>query len=272
MSYSMSPGYLEAAGTRVLVGRDVAWPDVTERPSVALVNETFARAMWGDTPAIGQTFLVSQGLTEVVGVVEDGKYHDPMEPQHPAVFLPLASGITADVVYVVRSPLAPDEVAAALRRTLRALEPSASLDVRSWPDALAGHLRPARVATVALGAIGFMAAMLAVTGIFGMAAYTVSRRKKELGIRTALGARRTLVLRAAVGRPAVLLGVGSAVGLLAGIPANRLLGTIVHQADPGNPAVLVGAMLTMALLGIAGAAIPAWEALAVDPSKLMRED
>jgi predicted permease len=272
MSYSTSPGYLEAAGTRLLVGRDVAWPDVTGKPSVALVNETFARAMWGDAPAIGQTFIVSERLAEVVGVVEDGKYHDPMEPQHAAVFLPLASDARADVVYVVRSRLAPDEVAAALRRTLRGLEPNASLDVRSWPDALAGHLRPARVATAALGVIGVLAALLAVTGIFGMAAYDVSRRKKELGIRTALGARRKHVMSAAVGRPAVLLGVGSAVGLLAGVFASRLLGAVVHRADPGDPAVLVGAVLTMALLGIAGSAIPAWRALAVDPSTLIRED
>ncbi len=85
---------------------------------------------------------------------------------------------------------------------------------------------PARAATVALGVMGLLAAMLAVTGIFGMAAYSVSRRMKELGIRVALGARRTQVMRAAVGRPMVLLGVGSALGLLAGIVANRCWGRL----------------------------------------------
>jgi ABC-type antimicrobial peptide transport system permease subunit len=79
-------------------------------------------------------------------------------------------------------------------------------------------------------------------------------------------------MSAAVGRPTVLLGVGSAVGLLAGILASRLLGKMIYQADPGDPAVLAGAVLTMALLGIAGSAIPAWRALAVDPSQLMREE
>jgi ABC-type antimicrobial peptide transport system permease subunit len=105
-----------------------------------------------------------------------------------------------------------------------------------------------------------------------MAAYNVSRRTKELGIRVALGARKTQVMSAAVGRPMVLLGVGSVLGLLAGFFANRLLGQIVYQANPRNPLVVGGAVLTMAFLGIAASAIPARRALAVDPSKLMREE
>jgi len=105
-----------------------------------------------------------------------------------------------------------------------------------------------------------------------MAAYSVSRRMKELGIRVALGARRTQVMSAAVGRPIVLLGVGSAVGLLSGIFATRLLGQIVYRANPRDPVVVGGTVLTMALLGIAASAIPAWRALAVDPSKLLREE
>ena len=120
--------------------------------------------------------------------------------------------------------------------------------------------------------MGGLAAMLAVTGIFGMAAYNVSRRMKELGIRVALGARTRHVMSAAVGRPIVLLGVGSLVGLLLGVFASRLLAQIVYQANPRDPVVVGGAVLTMALLGVAASAIPALRALAVDPSKLMREE
>jgi ABC-type antimicrobial peptide transport system permease subunit len=133
-------------------------------------------------------------------------------------------------------------------------------------------LFPARAATVALGVMGGLAAMLAVTGIFGMAAYNVSRRMKELGIRVALGARAKHVMSAAVGRPIVLLWLGSSVGLLLGIFANRLLEQIVYQANPRDPLVMIGAVLTMALLGIAASAFPALRALAVDPSKLLREE
>ena len=86
----MSPGYLEAAGTRLLSGRDVSWHDTAKTPYVAIVNETFARKMWGETPAIGQHFIVSGNLTEVVGVAEDGKYHDMQESPQPVAYLPLS--------------------------------------------------------------------------------------------------------------------------------------------------------------------------------------
>ena len=270
--FTMSPGYLEAAGTRLLSGRDVSWHDNPRTPYVAIVNETFARKMWGATPAIGQRFILWDRLTEVVGVAEDGKYHDLEESPQPVVYLPLSQSEQGEAVFVVRSPAAPNEAAAALERTLSGIEPNVPITLQSWPDALGDELFPARAATVALGVMGLLAAMLAVTGIFGMAAYSVSRRRKELGIRVALGARKTQVMSAAVGRPMLLLGVGSVVGLLSGILASRLLGQIVYQANPRDPVVVGGAVLTMALLGVAASAIPAARALAVDPAKLMREE
>jgi predicted permease len=270
--FTMSPGYLEAAGSRLLGGRDVSWHDTAKTPPVAVVNQTFARKMWGGTPAMGQHFIVWGHLTEVVGVVADGKYHDMQEAPQPVVYLPLSQSDQSGTEFVVRSRRAPREMAAALERTLSGIEPNAPVTVQSWPDALRGQLLPARAATVALGVMGLLAAMLAVTGIFGMAAYSVSRRMKELGIRVALGARRAQVMRAAIGRPMVLLVVGSVVGLLSGAFASRLLGRIVYQANPRDPVVLGGAVLTMALLGIAASAIPARRALTIDPSKLMREE
>ena len=270
--YQMSPGYLNAAGTRLLGGRDVSWHDTAKTPHVAIVNEILARKMWGEERGIGQHFIVSGNVTEVVGVAEDGKYHDLTEAPQPAVYLPLTQSEQGGTVFVVRSRRTPSEMAAALERTLRGSEPNVSITVQSWPDALESELFPARAATVALGVMGLLAAMLTVTGISGMAAYSVSRRMKELGIRVALGARERQVMSAAVGRPMVLLGVGSVLGLLAGIFASRLLGQIVYQANPLDPVIVGGAVLTMALLGIAAAAIPARRALAVNPAKLMREE
>jgi ABC-type antimicrobial peptide transport system permease subunit len=144
--------------------------------------------------------------------------------------------------------------------------------VQSWRDAMAGALFPSRAAATGLGVMGLLAAMLAVTGIFGMAAYNVSRRKKELGIRVALGARSKHVLSAALGRPIVLLGLGSSAGLILCVLAGRLLGQIVYQANPRDPVVIGGAVLTMALLGLAASAIPALRALAIEPCKLMRQE
>jgi predicted permease len=270
--FTASPEYLEAAGTRLWRGRDFSWQDTARTPYVAIVNETFARNMWGDMPAIGQRFVLRGHLTEVVGVAEDGKYHNVQEPPQPVVYLSLSQNEPGNMVLVARSRRATNELAAALERTLGGLEPNAQISVRSWPDALSGMLFPARAATVSLGVMGLLAAMLAVTGIFGMAAYNVSHRMRELGIRVALGARTKYVLSAAVGRPIVLLGVGSSVGLLLGVFASRLLEKIVYQANPLDPVVLGGAVLGMALLGIAASATPALRALAVDPSRLMREE
>jgi ABC-type antimicrobial peptide transport system permease subunit len=120
--------------------------------------------------------------------------------------------------------------------------------------------------------MGLLAAMLAVTGIFGIAMYNVSRRMKELGIRIALGARTRDVMSAALGRPIMLLGVGFVVGLLLSSFAGWFLQQIVYQANPRDPMVLMGVVLTMAFLGIAASAIPALRAIAIDPSKLLREE
>jgi predicted permease len=269
--FPMSPEYLKAAGTRLLEGRDVSWRDTKETPPVAIVNETFARTMWGHTQAIGQRFVLWERSREVVGVVEDGKYYNLMESPAAAVFVPLAQN-TGSAVLVVRSSLPPTEIAAALRGTLSRVQPNVPVTLRTWPEALERVLYPARAAAFALGVMGLFAVMLAVTGIFGMAAHSVSRRVRELSIRMALGAREAQVVFAAVGRSTVLLGVGSALGLLAAVFGSRLQGRIVYQADPSHPAVLVGAVLAMALIGISGSAIPALRALALDPSRLMRDE
>ncbi len=270
--FTISPGYLETARTRLLRGRDVSWRDTTKTPYVALVNETFARKMWGDTPVIGQHFIFLDHLREVVGVTEDGKYHEIQDSPQPVVYLPLPQNEKANTTFVVRSDRAQNEMAAAIERTLTGFEPNAQITVQSWPDVMEGALFSARAAAAALGVMGLLAVVVAVTGVFGMATYNVSRRMKELGIRVALGARSRHVISTAVGRPIVLLAVGSLVGLLLEIFASRLLGQIVYQANPRDPVVVVGAVLTMAVLGLAASAIPALRALAVDPSKLLREE
>jgi predicted permease len=269
---TISPTYFEAAGTRLLSGRDVSWHDTAQTPYVSVVNATFARKMWGDAAPIGKRFIVFGHLREVVGVVEDSKYNEIGESPPPAFYLPFSQHEQANTTFVVRSQRAQNEMAAALERTLSGFAPDATITVQSWRDAMGGALFPSQAAATGLGVMGLLAAMLAVTGIFGMAAYNVSRRMKELGIRVALGARTKHVMSTAVGRPIVLLGIGSFAGLLLCVFASRLLGQIVYQANTRDPVVVLGAVLTMALLGLAASAIPALRALAIDPSKLMREE
>ena len=130
----------------------------------------------------------------------------------------------------------------------------------------------AAVATMALGVLGLMGAMLSITGIFGMAAYSISKRLRELGIRMALGAPRQEVLHAALVRPLKLLAIGSAAGLAMGLLATRVLGFIVYQATPRDPFVLAGVVVAMSLLGLLATWIPAQRALSVNPTILLRED
>lgn len=272
LALTISPGFFEAARTRLLAGRDFSWNDTNKAPRVAIVNETFARKMWGDAPAIGQHFTFREQLREVVGVVEDGKYLEIHEPSQPMIYLPLSQNEQANTVFVVRSQQPAREMVPAIERALNTIEPNAPVTVQSWSNALAGPLFPARVATIALGVMGGLASILAVTGIFGIAMYNVSRRMKELGIRVALGARARHVMNAALGRPIMLLGVGSVVGLLLSSFAGWFLQQIVYQANPRDPMVLIGVVLTMALLGVAASAIPALRAISIDPSKLLREE
>jgi ABC-type antimicrobial peptide transport system permease subunit len=159
-----------------------------------------------------------------------------------------------------------------MRTKLHQLDSGLPVDPKTWNELLSVVLFPSRVATMSLGVMGMMGAMLSVTGIFGMAAYSVSKRLRELGIRVALGAQRTQVLQAVLGRTVKLLAVGSAIGLLLGILATRVLAYIVYQATPRDPLVLSGVVLAMALLGLVATWIPAQRALSVDPMMLLREE
>ena len=274
-NFSISPEYLAASGMRLLSGRNFTWHDTADSPPVVLVNVTFARMMFGHTPAVGQHFLLYQGQfpKEVVGVVEDGKYQSLTEDPQPAMFFPLTQEINDDyTVLVVRSALPPTQLAAMLDRTLSDIDRNLPLTLHSWPDALDVAFFPARAATAALGIMGLLAAMLAITGTFGVATYSVSKRMKEFGIRVALGAARVELLRAALGRPLLLLLSGCVSGLALGMFASRLLAQIVYQATPYDPLVLGGTILTMALLGLLATWIPARQSMSIDPARLLRDE
>ena len=273
MYYSISPGLLATAGMRLLAGRDFTWHDDDKSPKVAIVNETLAHALFGNAPAVGKDFAMPGPKTyEVVGVVENGKYVSLTENPQGALYYPLAQSTDNDTTLVVRSARAPAEMAAALSTMMNRIDPSLPVTVETWPDALALALFPARVATVALGVLGLLAAMLAITGIFGMASYTVARRLREMGIRVALGAQRLQVLRSALGRTVLLLGVGSAAGLMLGVLGSRVLASIVYEATVYDPVVLSGAIVSMVLIGILAAAVPARRAVSVEPAVLLREE
>ena len=274
MCYRASPGYLEAAGTRLLAGRNLTLRDDKDSPGAALVNKQFAIKVFGSVDkAIGGHFKYWGGKrAEVVGVIEDGKYRTLTEDQQPAMFFSFLQLPSPGTFLAVRSERDPGDMATALERTLHGLDPGLPVVVRAWNEELSSALFVARVATVALGVLGMLGAVLSVTGIFGMASYTVSKRLRELGIRMALGARRKEVLSAALGRAFWLLLGGSAAGLGTGFLLSKVLSHIVYQASPNDPLVLGGVVITMLGLGLMATWIPAQRALAVNPIILLREE
>ena len=273
--YVISPDYLHAAGTTLLEGRAFNWHDDKGAPPVAMVNREFAaRILGSSTNAIGKYFKVTDGTrVQVVGIVEDGKYLSVTEAQQPAMFLPVTQqDPLGEQWMLVRSAGDPQLLAGSVRTKLHELDAGLPLDILMWNRELDFSMFPARMASISLGVLGAMGAMLSITGIFGMAAYSVSKRLRELGIRIALGAKRREVLRAALGRPLKLLAYGSAAGLILGILAAKVLAYIVYQATSRDPLVLAGVVLAMLFLGLLATWIPAQRALSVDPSILLREE
>ncbi len=270
---NISPGYFHAARSALLAGRAFTWHDDKNAPRVAIVNREFARKVLGsETGAVGSYFKLMDGTRiQVVGMVEDGKYKTITEDPEPAVFMPILQSPSSETWLIVRSNGDPQRLAAAVRYTLRNLDDGLPVSVRTWNRQLDSALFASRVAMISLGVLGLLGAMLAATGIFGMASYSVSKRLRELGIRIALGAQRNEVLRAALGRSSRLLAIGSVAGVLLGIMATRVLSFIVYQATPRDPLVLAGVVLAMLMLGLAATWIPAQRALSADPLLLLRE-
>jgi predicted permease len=274
LMFNVTSEYFRAAGTALLSGRAFTWHDDKSAPRVAVINQEFARRIFGSiTNPVGRYFKMPDGnRIQVVGIVEDGKYTNLTEDPHLAMFLPILQSPSSQTWLVVRSGRDPQQLVAAMRSVLHDLDPGLPFLIQPWNKELDSALFASRMATLSLGVMGVMGAMLAITGIFGMATYSVSKRLRELGIRIALGAQRREVLQAALGRALKLLAIGSLSGLILGILASRVLAFIVYQATPRDPLVLACAVLAMSLLGLVATWIPAQRALSIHPVILLREE
>ncbi len=274
VKYNVSPEYFHAERTVLLSGRAFSWHDDKSAPRVAVLNTELGRKLFGSAEnAVGGYFKLADGTRiQVVGTVETGKYSSLTEDPTPAMFLPILQWPSSSTELVVRSELDPQLLGPAIRGTLQQLDAALPVRIQTRYKEMDGVLLPARVATISLGVLGLMGAMLSVTGIFGMAAYSVSKRLKELGIRMALGAQRKEILQAALGRFVKLLAFGSTAGLILGLLASKVLALIVYHATPRDPLVLVGVVVAMSLLGLIATWIPAQRALSVNPLILLREE
>ncbi len=281
--YVVSPGYFTAAQTPMLAGRDVSFTDTAKTPAVAVVNREFARRLFHlndgrSDDAVGRYFKNSSGqLVRIVGVVADGKYFSLTEDQESTAFFPISQQPTGHTSLIVRtdpgfSDAATNDSAASIRKVIRDLDPAVPVrECGAWRNQLGLTFFVSQVATVALGLFGAFGLLLSITGTFGLASYTVSKRLRELSIRVALGAQAKQILSAALGRMLILLASGSVVGLLLGVAASRLLSAIVYQASAQDPLVLSAVALTLLLTGALSVAGPVRRALHIDPANVLRE-
>jgi predicted permease len=275
--YNISPGYLSAAGTKLLSGRDVNDYDRQGAPPVALVNEALVQLLYPSENSLGKRVRLSAnpadpGL-EIVGVVETGKYEYIGEDPHPAVFLPIAQTGTAMTTLVARTSLPAQQATEALRKTVLDLDPDLTLFNEGGLRAqLALPLFPARAAAIVLGILGVLAMVLAATGLFALVAYAVSRRTHEIGIRMALGARPVQVLRPVLARTLVLCAAGISIGTVITLGAARLLSAILYGVSPRDPATYVTAVLLLTAVGLLACWNPAARAMRIDPARALREE
>ena len=272
-TYDASPGYLAAAGTPLLAGRDLSFADTPNTPRVAIVNQEFARQLFHSEQAVGRYFKNGDGVSiQIVGIIGDGKFFTLSEDPEPAAFFPISQQDNTSTALVVRTRRDTADMVAAIREVIRNLDSSVPIrELSPWNTQLGLSFFPIQVATVALGVFGAFGLLLSIAGTFGLASYTVSKRLRELSIRVALGAQAKQILSAALGRMLILLASGSAIGLLLGMAASRVLSAVVYQATAQDPFVLAAVALTLLLTGSLSVAGPVRRALYLDPATLLRE-
>jgi predicted permease len=274
--YCVSPDYFRTMQTRFLAGRDFTAQDKQGMPEVIVINETGARKLLGDANWIGRhvRWNAKRPPMEVIGVVEDGKYETLTEEPKSVIFQSILQKYNGGTrVLLARSSRPESEVAAEMRRARATLDPHLpAYGVGSLSQMLGFAYLPARAALLSLGAFGLLAIMLAVTGIYGVSAYTVSRRTREIGIRVAIGARPAAVLRTMFLRTGTLVGIGCMAGLLLGAAGAQVLSAVVYHATSRDPLVIAGVVLTMGIIGLAAVLGPARKVLRVDPVNALRQD
>ncbi|MFI5104506.1 MAG: FtsX-like permease family protein, partial [Terriglobales bacterium] len=271
--YEVSPGYLAAAGTSLLEGRDVSFSDTAKTPPVAIVNQEFARRLFKSEHAVGRYFKNRSGVSfQIVGIMADGKHFTLSEDPTAAVFYPISQKPDALTALVVRTGRDTGDMVSTIRKVISDLDSAVPIrQSGTWNSQITLSLFPSQVATVALGIFGAFGLLLSIAGTFGLASYTVSKRMRELSIRVALGAQAKQILSAALGRMLILLGSGCVVGLVLGVAASRLLSAVVYQASVQDPFVLAAVLFTIVLTGALSVVGPVRRVLHLDPAYLLRE-
>ena len=269
----VSPNYFRTLQLPLVAGRAFDTRDVRGAPAVAIVNETFATRVWPGENAVGR--LLAQGVSrrpvEVVGVARDAKYRFVGEGPQPFVYVP-AEQAYDDIMWLLVRPRAGTAVPA-IRSLITSMNPNLPV-VRSatLTEMGAVTLFPQRLASWLTGAIAVIGTFLAAIGLYGVMAFNVGQRKKEIGLRMALGALRARVVASVVGGAALLGVIGTALGLVAASLVTGLLTGILYDVKPLDTISFVGGALTLAILVLAASAVPARRAASVNPVEALRAE
>jgi putative ABC transport system permease protein len=272
------PGYFAAIGLPIVRGRDLAASDTASAPAAVIVNETLARMYFKDEDPVGRriTFDNPQknpdvGWATVVGVVRDEKQDGLGLPVAPEVYDSHRQSSESGLAMAVRGQVPPEALVRSVREEVRALEPTVALyDVRTLEDVVAESMARERFTTWLVTVFAFLALAIAAVGVYGVVAFSVSRRTQEIGVRVALGATRSSVVRLVMSEALGLVGVGVAVGLAGAVAGGRAIGALLFETAPTDPVtylVVVGLLVLTAVVAGLG---PTRRALSVDPIEALR--
>lgn len=271
---SISDGYFAAMQTQVLSGRDFTPRDDGNAPKVVLVNESLARMLWGDANPVGRQIDLGGGGGEparIIGVVRDTLLHDPAAPARPTYYVSAYRGVWGPMTLAVRTSSSADTLLPLVRAEVRALDPSLPVfGIQTMEDAVSQRLAPQRLVTGLLGAFAVLALVLAVAGIYGVMAYATSQRTNEVGIRIALGAQRSDVLRALLREGVILVIVGAALGALLAVPVTWLMRGLLAGVTPGDPLTFVVTVGVLVVAALVACYVPARRATLVNPVSALR--
>lgn len=268
-------GYFETAGVRIENGRDFTEMDREGSAPVAIVNEKMARDYWPNRSALGQRIKLpgETAMRQIVGIARTANYSTLAEPPQSCIYVPLEQKYFDSMTLYVRSKGDPDQIMASVQREVRATGPGIMVnDTRTGPTLMDNGLFQARVAVMLLSIFGLLALGLASVGLYGIMAYSVHQRTREIGLRIALGAGQGRVLQLILKRGLMLVGIGMSVGVGAALLSGQLLSRMLYGIS-GNDPLSMGAAALL-LLGVAFLAClaPALAASRVDPLTALRQE
>jgi putative ABC transport system permease protein len=273
----VTPQYFRTMGIPLLRGRDVADGDIAGRTPVAVVSESFAKQFWPNEDPIGRTFVSREETRTVVGIVGDVKVRGLERANEPQLYV--SAGQVPDTAFmnddpkdlVIRYAGATGTLLPAVRRIVAAADPEQPIsDVRTMEDVVAGETATRRAQLRVLGALAAIALLLSGIGVYGLLAYTVSQRSREIGVRLALGAEPAGVARMIVSQGMKLALVGIVPGVLTAYAAARGMRALLFGVDPADPATILGAVALVVVMTLAGSLVPALRAVRLNPMLALR--